>query len=118
MTAKYQTKSRTKNLVEEQGYDNDRIPRIEECLEAQEACQMVQQAVKRLSLPLKTVIILFYYDNMSIQEISMVLDCSQGTVKSRLHNARKLLEKELGPYFMNEDALNQTYLRKESQSHG
>lgn len=38
---------------------------------------------------------LYYYNELSIKEISKVLGCFQGTVKSRLHNARKLLEKEL-----------------------
>jgi RNA polymerase sigma factor (sigma-70 family) len=120
ITAKYQAKSRTETLADEQSYDNDQRNSscIEECFETQETYQMVQQAVKRLSLPLKTVIILHYYDNMSIQEISSVLDCFQGTVKSRLHNARKLLGKELGPYVMNQDAETQAYQRKGAKSNG
>jgi RNA polymerase sigma factor (sigma-70 family) len=56
---------------------------------------MVQEAVAKLSSPLKTVVILYYFNDMTIKQIAMVLGCFQGTVKSRLHNAKKLLQKEL-----------------------
>jgi len=55
----------------------------------------VRKAINKLDTPLRTTIILFYYNDMSIKEISKVLNCMQGTVKSRLHNARKYIEKEL-----------------------
>lgn len=57
--------------------------------------KLVNEAVDKLSVPLKTTIILYYYNELSIKEISKILGCFQGTVKSRLHNARKLLAKEL-----------------------
>ena len=55
----------------------------------------VRKAIAKLDTPLRTTIILFYYNDMSIKEISKALNCMQGTVKSRLHNARKYIEKEL-----------------------
>ncbi len=118
ITAKYRTHNRAEIVMEEQTNERERIYCIEESIEAQEACCTVQQAVKRLSLPLKTVVILYYYDNMKIQEISTILNCFQGTVKSRLHNARKLLAKELRPYFMDGGDFNQTCQQKELQSNG
>lgn len=51
-------------------------------------CQLVQE----LSTKLKTVIILFYYQELSIEEIGITLDISEGTVKSRLFKARKKLK--------------------------
>ncbi len=54
------------------------------------------EAIDNLSLPLKTVIILYYFNDMSIKEIAAILGCLQGTVKSRLHNAKRLIKKELG----------------------
>jgi RNA polymerase sigma factor (sigma-70 family) len=86
-------------FAEPQTNETEQAYTIEQSIENLEACKMVRQAVKRLSLPLKTVIILYYFDDMSIQEISTVLNCFQGTVKSRLHNARKHLAKDLRSYF-------------------
>lgn len=38
---------------------------------------------------------LFYFDNMSVEEIAKVMDCSVGTVKSRLFLARKAIRTEI-----------------------
>jgi RNA polymerase sigma-70 factor (ECF subfamily) len=55
----------------------------------------VKKALERLSLPLKTVIVLHYFNDLSIKEIASVLGCFQGTVKSRLHHAKQKLFDEL-----------------------
>jgi RNA polymerase sigma factor, sigma-70 family len=63
-----------------------------------ESCDMnaaVKKAINKLDTPLRTTVILFYYNDMSIKEIAKVLNCMQGTVKSRLHNARRYIEKAL-----------------------
>ena len=41
----------------------------------------------------RTTVILYYYDEMSVPEIAKAMDCSEGTVKSRLNYARKNLER-------------------------
>ena len=43
----------------------------------------------------RSVIILFYYDQMKIKEISNILHITEGTVKSRLSRAREILKKQL-----------------------
>lgn len=63
---------------------------------------LVREAIRKLAAPLKTVIILYYFNEPSIKEISNITDCFQGTVKSRLYKARKILGKELGASFTNE----------------
>jgi RNA polymerase sigma-70 factor (ECF subfamily) len=60
---------------------------------------LLRQKIQQLKLPLKTVLILYYYNDMSIKEISKVLGCFEGTVKSRLFKARKILQNELEPYY-------------------
>lgn len=72
----------------------------------------VHEAVEKLSPTLKTVIVLYYFNDMTIKQISMVLGCFQGTVKSRLHNAKKFLEKELNE-FVDEGTFNMMYKGKE-----
>ncbi|KNY29251.1 RNA polymerase sigma factor [Pseudobacteroides cellulosolvens] len=52
-------------------------------------------AIEKLSPTLKTVVVLYYYNGFQINEISIILDCKENTVKSRLHKARKKLEQIL-----------------------
>jgi RNA polymerase sigma-70 factor (ECF subfamily) len=54
---------------------------------------MMHDALSKLSMPLRTVIVLHYFNDLSVKDISEVLGCFEGTVKSRLHNAKKQLKK-------------------------
>ncbi len=56
------------------------------------AAQMtVRDAVGSLKQPYRTVIVLFYYENLSIIEISRITDTSITAVKKQLSRARKML---------------------------
>lgn len=52
--------------------------------------------VQTLQEEYRIVIVLFYYNGLSLRDISEVLDISVGTVKSRLNRGRKLLKDALG----------------------
>ncbi len=58
----------------------------------------VNEALQTLNITHRTTVILFYYNQLSIKEISEIMNCFQGTVKSRLHTARKLIGKALDKY--------------------
>lgn len=47
--------------------------------------------IRQLNQKQRTVIILYYFNQMSTREISQVMGCMEGTVKSRLYTARKIL---------------------------
>jgi RNA polymerase sigma-70 factor (ECF subfamily) len=51
----------------------------------------VKDAIKRLEKELKLVVILYYYEDMSVADISQSLRVPLGTVKSRLSRAREKL---------------------------
>ncbi|NPV28476.1 MAG: RNA polymerase sigma factor [Firmicutes bacterium] len=68
---------------------------IGDALEAGETKRLVQQALGKLSIPLRTTVVLRYYNDLPLKEISRVLGCREGTVKSRLHTALKQLADEL-----------------------
>lgn len=53
--------------------------------------QPVLKAVKKLEDNFRKVILLHYYEDLSVKDISRTLDISEGTVKSRLSRARKKL---------------------------
>jgi RNA polymerase sigma-70 factor, ECF subfamily len=56
---------------------------------------LVQQAVSALPVPQRVVVVLYYLNDLSLQEISEILDVPVGTVKSRLHYGREMLRKSL-----------------------
>jgi len=47
--------------------------------------------IDELDDQLRTIVTLFYIEDMSVKDISNVLEISEGTVKSRLFRARKQL---------------------------
>jgi RNA polymerase sigma-70 factor (ECF subfamily) len=55
----------------------------------------VRKAIARLSEPLRIVLILREYQELSYQEIAETLDIPTGTVMSRLNTARSQLRQEL-----------------------
>ncbi len=58
----------------------------------------VTEAVNSLSLKHRTVVILHEFEGLTHAEIASILNCSEGTVRSRLHYARKKLRTLLQPY--------------------
>ena len=60
--------------------------------------EKLNDAMHKLSIKHRTVVTLFEIDGLSHQEIAEVMDCSVGTVRSRLHYAKQLLQAELQPY--------------------
>lgn len=59
-----------------------------------EDIELVAQ-VMSLPIKLRDVIILFYYQELSVEEISSILSININTVKSRLFRARKKLEESM-----------------------
>ena len=58
----------------------------------------VTKAVNSLSLKHRTVVHLHEFEGLTHAEIAAILNCSEGTVRSRLHYARKKLRTLLKPY--------------------
>jgi RNA polymerase sigma-70 factor, ECF subfamily len=52
-------------------------------------------AIERLDIQYKTVIILRYYEDLTIKQIAEMLHCPEGTIKTRLHRAINLLKSDL-----------------------
>ncbi len=55
----------------------------------------LHSALKNLNREHREVIVLYYFKDYSIDELSEILTIPEGTVKSRLYNAREQLKKEL-----------------------
>jgi RNA polymerase sigma-70 factor (ECF subfamily) len=60
-----------------------------------ESVALIRDAVDQLPDKFRLPLLMFYTAELTIAEIAKALNISQGTVKSRLHKARKLLENRL-----------------------
>jgi RNA polymerase sigma-70 factor (ECF subfamily) len=77
-------------LTDKNGADRDAYLR--------ELQEKLNEAMQKLSIKHRTVITLFEIDGLSHAEIAQVMDCSEGTVRSRLHYAKQFLQGELSKY--------------------
>lgn len=67
----------------------------EEAVEQMELQERVQYEISRLPDKYRSVIVLKYIEELSLQEISEILDMPIGTVKTRIHRGREALRKQL-----------------------
>jgi RNA polymerase sigma-70 factor (ECF subfamily) len=65
-------------------------------IQQQEISDEVQKAIATLKPKFRLPILLKYVENLSYQEIAEVLDCSIGTISSRLNRGHKMLANKLG----------------------
>ena len=57
--------------------------------------QRLWAIIQSLSQVQRQSIVLFYYDQLTVEQIAQVMDCSPGTVKSRLYLARRAIRTEI-----------------------
>lgn len=62
----------------------------------------VRKAVESLRQPYRTVVTLFYYDNLSASEIAKITGSSLASVKKQLSRAREMLRESLKEDFAHE----------------
>jgi RNA polymerase sigma-70 factor (ECF subfamily) len=78
--------------------DEDPFPysdRLHEDFLSQFRDEEVRNALAALPVPYRLPLLLLYAEGLSYRELADVLDCPVGTVMSRLHRGRKILEREL-----------------------
>ena len=66
--------------------------------ELSELQMVLQRAIDSLPPTQRMTVILYYLNDLSLKEISYILDCPVGTIKSRLHYGREQLKRQLQPY--------------------
>lgn len=55
----------------------------------------VHEAVERLRQPYRTVVVLYYYENLSVSKIAQITGTNIGAVRKQLSRARKMLRENL-----------------------
>lgn len=74
---------------------DDKLPMPDEVVIQREIQENIMKSIDSLSLKHRTVLILYYFNDFNLKEISEIIDCTEGTVKSRLFYAKKLLKDSL-----------------------
>ena len=64
-------------------------------VESLELHDTIQKGILKLPEKYRSVIVLKYIDELSLKEISEILDMPVGTVKTRIHRGREALRKQL-----------------------
>ena len=72
----------------------EEVSSLEKIIQLEEA-EVILNVVRSLSVKLRSVVVLYYYDSFTVKEIAGILKITEGTVKSRLHTARKQMQSVL-----------------------
>jgi RNA polymerase sigma-70 factor, ECF subfamily len=77
--------------VEMEGFQEAEEPSF-----AEEDAAAIHQALSQISLRHREVLVLHFLEDLSMAEIAEVVGCSEGTVKSRMHYAKRAMKEILG----------------------
>jgi RNA polymerase sigma factor (sigma-70 family) len=73
--------------------DEEFLP--QEILDSKEKQRIIKDIIDNLPIEQKTAVYLYYFDELSLAEVAEDMECSEGTVKSRLNYARKKIKAEV-----------------------
>ncbi len=96
----------SKNIEENVRNFNKKRISIEDNYVKEELAKEINEVINNLPVIFKEIIILKEIENFKYHEISLILDIPEGTVKSRLSRARKLLESTLYEIAVREGVIN------------
>jgi RNA polymerase sigma-70 factor (ECF subfamily) len=80
--------------------------RPDQIVEGREVFSLLQSEIERMPVHYRTIITLYHLDQMSYKEIGEMMELPEGTVKSYLFRARKLLKERLLAKYQREDLCN------------
>lgn len=75
---------------------SDQAPSADERIDHELACEQVRRALRKLAFRHREILLLRYVEELKVREMADLLQLPSGSVKSRLHNAVRALEKQLG----------------------
>ncbi len=86
----------------------DSRPNVGEALSAEEEAAIVRAAVGELPPPFRAVMVFRFFEDMTVPEIAKVLSVPEGTVKSRLHEAKRFVRAKIVRTIRPDDSSNET----------
>ena len=79
-------------------YEDKKVPLPTENLLQGELARKIEEALAALPENQRTAILLCRQDELSYEEIAVILDCSLSATKSLIHRGRETLKEKLKPY--------------------
>ncbi len=86
----YKIYNQNKKIIHLEDYNQEKITYNDEYADLE-----IRNLIKSLDKTLREIVVLYYFEDFSVKEISKIVKIPEGTVKSRLSRARKELEKIL-----------------------
>lgn len=86
----YKIYNQNKKIIYLENYDQEKLTYNDTYVDDE-----IKNVIEKLDKDLKQIVILYYFEDFSVKEISKIIKIPEGTVKSRLSRARKELEKAL-----------------------
>lgn len=78
---------------DEENYDvPDETPHIEHAITSSQIASQVHDCVKQLKQPFRDIIYLTFFEELHYSDIAKIIDCPEGTVKSRMFHAKASLK--------------------------
>lgn len=110
-TTLFNKKSRSNDFDEEIKISFETFePNQEELVFNNEEIKYLQKAMREIREEEKWILENYYYEDLSIKEISSLLSVPEGTVKSRLFHARENLAKKIKELFENRSQENKEHV--------
>ena len=78
------------DFADERGYFSP-----EKQVDYQETKRLVQEMIDRLPEEQRMAVVLYYLENLSVGQIARLMECSEGTIKSRLNYGRKSIKAQV-----------------------
>jgi RNA polymerase sigma-70 factor (ECF subfamily) len=78
----------------------------DQIVEGKETSSLLRNEIERMPVHYRTILTLYHLDQMSYSEIGETMELPEGTVKSHLFRARKLLKERLLAKYRREDLCN------------
>ena len=73
----------------------DPAPNVGEAFSEKEEADFLRAAVDELPPPLRDAVVFRYYEDLTVPEMAQVLSVPEGTVKSRLHEAKRRIRAKI-----------------------
>ncbi|MBN1555957.1 MAG: sigma-70 family RNA polymerase sigma factor [Phycisphaerae bacterium] len=75
--------------------EEDNLPREDTPEFTAEDAAAIHAALDKLSLDHREILVLRFFEDMSYEQLASLIGCNHGTVRSRLHYAKKMLRKQI-----------------------